>query len=61
MDPATHQMQQSIYLATANLGTKDSDDMFKILGSTSPKEAMDPDAKGACKLESYESTPTFDA
>jgi len=61
MDPTTHQMQQSIYLATANVGTKDSDDMFKILGSTSPKEAMDPDAKGACKLESYESTPTFDA
>ena len=61
IDPVTHQMQQSIYLATANVGTKDSDDMFKILGSTSPQEAMDTDAAGACKLESYESTPTFDA
>lgn len=61
MDPDTHQMQQSIYLCTANSGTKDKDDMFKVLGSTSPKEAMDPDAKGACKLETYEATPTFDA
>lgn len=61
MDPATHQMQQSIYLCTANIGTKDKDDMFKVLGATSPKEAMDMDAKGACKLETYEATPTFDA
>lgn len=61
IDPVTHQVQQSIYLATANVGTKDPDDMFKILGNTSPQEALDPDASGACKLEAYESTPTFDA
>jgi branched-chain amino acid transport system substrate-binding protein len=61
MDPNTHQMQQSIYLCTANIGTKDKDDMFKILGNSSPQEVMDSDAKGACKLESYETTPTFDA
>ncbi|QDO99450.1 ABC transporter substrate-binding protein [Ferrovibrio terrae] len=61
MDPNTHQMQQSIYLCTANIGTKDKDDMFKVLGNSSPQEVMDSDAKGACKLESYESTPTFDA
>lgn len=61
IDPVTHQVQQTIYLATANVGTKDSDDMFKILGNTSPQEALDPDAGGACKLESYESTPSFDA
>src|SRR5690606_20516071 len=61
IDPVTHQVQQTIYQATANVGSQDKDDMFKILAETSPQEAMDNDAAGACKLESYEATPTFDA
>jgi branched-chain amino acid transport system substrate-binding protein len=61
IDPNTHQMQQTIYLATANLGTQDPDDMFKILTSSAPADVADADAAGACKLESYDATPTFDA
>lgn len=61
IDPSTHQVQQTIYQATANFGTKDKDDMFKIVASTSPQDAMDSDANAACKLESYEATPSFDA
>jgi len=61
MDPNTHQMQQTIYLATANVGTKDPDDMFKILGNSAPKDVMDVDSAPACKLETYEATSTFDA
>ncbi len=60
MSPNTHQMQQSVYLATANVGTKDPDDMFKVLSWSSPEEVADTAADGACKLESYEDTPSYD-
>jgi branched-chain amino acid transport system substrate-binding protein len=61
IDPHTHQVQQTIYLATANVGTEDPDDMFKILNNAAPADVEDTDAAAACKLESYEATPTFDA
>jgi len=61
IDPVTHQVQQTIYLATANTGTKDKDDMFKILSSSSPDSVQDKGAQEACKLESYDETPSFDA
>jgi len=61
IDPATHQVQQTVYLATANTGTKDKDDMFKILSSSSPDSVQDKGAQGSCELESYEDTPSFDA
>lgn len=60
IDAATHQVQQSIYLATANTGTQDPDDMFKILTVASPESVEDTGAPGACKLESYADTPTVD-
>ena len=37
MNPGTHQMQQTVYLATANQGTKNPDDMFRILSQSSPE------------------------
>ena len=62
MDPVTHQMQQTIYLATANLEAGDNkDDMFKILTQSAPDVVKDEAASKACVLESYEDTPTFDA
>jgi branched-chain amino acid transport system substrate-binding protein len=61
IDPVTHQVQQSIYLATANTGTSDADDMFKILSNSSPEDVKDDGAAGACVMESYDATPTFDA
>ena len=60
IDPVTHQVQQTIYLATANRGSKDPDDMFKILTNSSPEVVQDTGAQGACKLESYADTPTLD-
>ena len=60
IDPDTHQVQQTIYLATANVGTDDPDDMFSILSHTAPDKVIDSTAKGACKLESYEATPTYE-
>ncbi len=61
IDPVTHQVQQTIYLATANGGGKDKEDLFKIVNQSAPEEVRDTGAQEACKLESYEDTPTFDA
>jgi branched-chain amino acid transport system substrate-binding protein len=61
IDPNTHQVQQTIYLATANAGTEDPDNMFKILNASPPEDVLDTEAEAACKLESYDATPTFDA
>jgi branched-chain amino acid transport system substrate-binding protein len=61
IDPVTHQVQQTIYLATANTGSEDKDDMFKILSNVSPQDVSDAGAAASCQLESYDDTPTFDA
>ncbi|MCP4306566.1 MAG: ABC transporter substrate-binding protein [bacterium] len=61
INPTTHQVQQTIYLATANEGTEEPDDMFKILTASAPDEVLDTGADSACQLESYDDTPTFDA
>ena len=61
IDPNTHQVQQTIYLATRNPEPADSDDMFRILTQSAPEDVRDEDSLGACNLESYEDTPTFDA
>ena len=60
INPNTHQMQQTIYLATANAGTKDKDDMFKILSNTSPNAVANSAADAKAKLESYADTPTYE-
>ena len=60
MNPATHQMQQTIYMATYNDQPKVKDDIFKILTQSEPKDVMDADAPKACKLEPYEATPTYE-
>lgn len=61
IDPENHQVQQTIYLATANQESSDKDDLFKILSNSAPDSVADGDAIAACKLESYEETPSFDA
>lgn len=61
IDTDTHQVQQTIYLATANTGAEDPDDMFKILSNSAPDAVKDMGAQSACGLESYDDTPSFDA
>lgn len=60
MNPKTHQLQQTIYLATANPDESDANDMFKILSHASPDEAADTGAEAECKLESFEDTPVYE-
>lgn len=61
IDAGTHQMQQTIYLATANRAPKEKDDLFEILSQARAEEVRDTDSAKLCKLEPYEKTPTFDA
>ena len=61
--PDTHQVQQTIYLATANdkaAWEKDNDDLFKIVAREPPDAIMDQASVETCKLESYEDTPTYE-
>jgi branched-chain amino acid transport system substrate-binding protein len=60
MNPATHQMQQTIYMASYNDAPAEKDDIFKILSWQPPQDVEDKAAPTACKLESYESTPTYE-
>ena len=60
MDPATHHCQQTIYMASYNDKPAEKDDIFKIMSQVEPKDVVDRDAAGACKLESYEATPSYE-
>jgi branched-chain amino acid transport system substrate-binding protein len=60
IDPVTHQCQQTIYMATYNDQPAEKDDIFRILTQAEPKDVLDKDAAGSCKLESYEATPTYE-
>ena len=50
MDPVTHQMQQTIYLARRNTKPTDKTDLFEIISWTEPKAAADDAAPAKCKL-----------
>jgi branched-chain amino acid transport system substrate-binding protein len=60
IDPVTHHCQQTIYMAAYNDQPAERDDIFKILTQVDPKEVQDKDAPNACKLESYEATPSYE-
>jgi len=60
MDPATHQMQQTIYLARRNPKPAEKTDYYEIVSWTEPKSALDDAAPGKCKLVSYEQVPTYE-
>jgi branched-chain amino acid transport system substrate-binding protein len=58
MNPNTHQMQQTIYLASANPEDKENQNaLFKLVGNSDPESVKDTAADAACKLESFEDTP----
>jgi len=60
IDPATHQVQQTIYMASYNDKPAEKDDIFRILSQVPPQEVVDQAAPGACKLETYEATPSYE-
>jgi branched-chain amino acid transport system substrate-binding protein len=60
MNEKTHQLQQTIYLATAKLDSNDPDQLFKILSSAAPEDALDEEADAKCKLEPFDKTPVYE-
>ena len=60
IDPATHQVQQTIYMASYNDKPAEKDDIFRIQAQVPPQDVVDQAAPGACKLESYEATPSYE-
>jgi branched-chain amino acid transport system substrate-binding protein len=60
INPTTHQCQQTIYMASYNDKPAEPNDIFKILSSATPQEVEDKDSISSCKLESYESTPSYE-
>jgi len=60
IDPLTHQCQQTIYMASYNDAPAEKDDIFKVLAQIEPKDVVDSGAAGACKLEPYEATPSYE-
>lgn len=61
MNPNTHQIQQTVYLARKNRKPSDETDHFEILSWTEPKAAEDEVAPTKCKLVPYDKVPTVDA
>jgi branched-chain amino acid transport system substrate-binding protein len=60
IDPATHQVQQTIYMATFNDKPAEADDIFKVVSNVAPADIVDPDAPKACKMASYQETPSYE-
>lgn len=60
MNAKTHQLQQTIYLATANLKSDNPDELFEILSNTAPDQVIDREADEKCKLEALADTPVYE-
>jgi branched-chain amino acid transport system substrate-binding protein len=61
INPLTHQMQQTVYLARRNRKPADNTDHFEILSWTDPKSVEDDVAPTKCKLVPYEQVPSVDS
>ena len=60
IDPDTHQVQQTIYLARRNTKPKDNTDLFEIISWTEPEAALDDAAPGKCKLKPDAEVPSYE-
>ena len=60
IDPIGHRVQQTIYMSTKNLRPTDETDLYSILSHQEPAEVLDPDTVAECRMEPYESVPTFE-
>lgn len=61
MNPNSHHLQQTVYVATSNQKHEASDenDLYSILNWVDPAKIADP-GESSCQLESYEDTPVYD-
>ena len=61
MNPNTHQMQQTIYLARRNPRPSDPTDYFEIVSWADPKSVEDPAAADLCRLIPHDQVPVVDS
>lgn len=57
MNPRTHHLQQTVYLARRNPLPRDGMDHFEILTWSPPEEVEDAEAAAACAMQPLESLP----
>ena len=60
IDPVTHQIQQTIYLAKRNPKPVDNTDLFEVLSWTTPEAALDTASFTTCKLKPFADVPTYE-
>jgi branched-chain amino acid transport system substrate-binding protein len=60
IDPVSHHVQQTIYLASGNDKPVDNTDYFKIISMATPEDAKDPNEQRDCKLQAYNDTPSYE-
>jgi len=60
MNPVTHHLEQTIYMASYNDHPSEKDDIFKILAQVPPGDVEDKEAPAACKLETMAATPSYE-
>ena len=60
MNPHTHQLQQTVYVAAYNSMPTQPDDLFRILARIRPEEVQDAESAPACKLEPLAATPSYE-
>lgn len=60
MNPRTHHLQQTVYVAREDPERRVEEDVFKILACVSPEDAAADESEGACRMESYADTPTYE-
>jgi branched-chain amino acid transport system substrate-binding protein len=60
MNPSTHHLQQTTYIASYNSAPRTPDDLFRVLARLRPEEVQDPASLSSCKLESLAATPSYE-
>jgi branched-chain amino acid transport system substrate-binding protein len=60
IDPVTHQVQQTIYLARRNAKPIDKTDLFEVISWTKPETAVDEASLEKCKMKALADVPVFD-
>ena len=61
MNPATHHLQQTIYLARQNTRPVDETDLIEIVNWVAPDVVRDPAAEAICRMVPHDQVPVVDS
>lgn len=60
MDPETHQLQQTLYLARRNPAPTEDADIYELIAAARPEDVVDPASRANCVMLPYEEVPVVD-